>query len=94
METEMNYYLGILHEEIDGRKDKLYALFRSEKSTFSYKDDFIKSYLFSTNDKYEMKIMMDLYGINNHNKTLYLDYTSKYRNYSHITYIDNDLNGN
>ena len=72
----MNYYLGILHKEINGRIDKLYALFRSEKSTFSSKDDdFIKSYLFSTHDKYEMKIMMDLYGINNHNKTLYLDYT-------------------
>ena len=91
----MNYYLGILHEEINGRMDKLYALFKSEKSTFSSKDDdFIKSYLFSTHDKYEMKIMMDLYGINNHNKTLYLDYISRYRNYAHITYIDNDLRGN
>ena len=91
----MNYYLGILHKEINGHIDKLYALFRSEKSTFSSKDDdFIKSYLFSTHDKYEMKIMMDLYGINNHNKTLYLDYTSKYKNYAHIIYIDNDLNEN
>ena len=91
----MNYYLGILHEEIDGRMDKLYVLFKSEKSTFAYKDDdFIKKYLFSTHDKYEMKIMMDLYGINNHNKTLYLDYTSKYKNYAHIIYIDNDLNEN
>lgn len=93
----MNYYLGISHEEINGRMDKLYALFKSEKSTFAdvgKDDDFIKSYLFSTNDKYEMKIMMDLYGINNHNKTLYLDYTSKYKNYAHITYIDNDLKGN
>lgn len=51
----MNYYLGILHKEINGHIDKLYALFRSEKSTFSSKDDdFIKSYLFSTHDKYEM----------------------------------------
>ena len=91
----MNYYLGILHKEINGRIDKLYMLFRSEKSTFVDKDDdFIKSYLFSTNDKYEMKIMMDLYGINNHNKTLYLDYTSKYKNYALIIYIDNDLNEN
>lgn len=93
----MNYYLGISHEEINGRMDKLYALFKSEKSTFAdvdKDDDFIKGYLFSTNDKYEMKIMMDLYGINNHNKTLYLDYTSKYKNYAHIIYIDNDLNGN
>lgn len=92
----MNYYLGISHEEINGRMDKLYALFKSEKSTFADKDDdeFIKNYLFTTNDKYEMKIMMGLYGINNHKKTLYLDYISKYKNYAHITYIDNDLNVN
>lgn len=91
----MNYYLGISHEEINGRIYKLYALFESEKSTFA-DYDFIKKikYLFSTNDKYEMKIMMDLYGINNHNKTLYLNYISKYSNYAHITYIDNDLKGN
>ena len=46
METEMNYYLGILHEEINGRMDKLYALFKSEKSTFSSKDDDFINYLY------------------------------------------------